>query len=75
MTPFNAREVSQAYLTNNPQATPEALDALQSADLIIIATGSLHTSLIPALLPSGITDVIQNSDAPCIFFAPVSDTV
>jgi uncharacterized cofD-like protein len=35
---------------NNPPAFPEAIQALLSADLIVIGPGSLYTSLLPNLL-------------------------
>ncbi|MGH9401254.1 MAG: gluconeogenesis factor YvcK family protein [Terriglobia bacterium] len=42
---------------------PEALAALQSADLITVGPGSLYTSLVPNLLVEGIVDALARSKA------------
>jgi len=45
------------------RACPEAMDALESADLIIFGPGSLYTSILPNLLIRDIHDAILKSDA------------
>lgn len=45
------------------QATPEAVKAIQSAEIIVLGPGSLYTSIIPNLLIKEITDAIVASDA------------
>lgn len=47
----------------NCQPHPEALDAIESADLIILGPGSLYTSVLPNLLISAIGDALVKSDA------------
>ncbi len=44
-------------------ATPEALKAIQEAQIIILGPGSLYTSIIPNLLIKEITDAIASSNA------------
>ncbi len=44
-------------------ATPEAVKAIEEADLIILGPGSLYTSIIPNLLINGITEAIVSSRA------------
>ncbi len=44
-------------------AHPEALDAIESADLIILGPGSLYTSVLPNLLIADIGTALVNSDA------------
>lgn len=46
-----------------PPATPEALKAIQEAQIIVLGPGSLYTSIIPNLLIKEITDTIVNSSA------------
>lgn len=46
---------------------PEAIKAIQSADLISVGPGSLYTSLLPPLLVSGIADAVSASKATKIF--------
>lgn len=48
-------------------ALPEVLDAIASADLIILGPGSLYTSVIPNLLVDGIVDAIMESSAKKIY--------
>ncbi|HQO38132.1 MAG TPA: YvcK family protein [Candidatus Omnitrophota bacterium] len=45
------------------EATPEALRAIQEADLIVLGPGSLYTSIIPNLLIKDITAAIAASRA------------
>lgn len=49
------------------QATPEALDAIENADLIILGPGSLYTSILPNLLIGEIRDAILKSEAYKVF--------
>ncbi len=45
------------------RACPEALDAIESADLIIFGPGSLYTSILPNLLIQDIYDAVLKADA------------
>lgn len=47
----------------DPRPLPDALEAVQQADLIILGPGSLHTSIIPNLLVPGMADAIRKSPA------------
>jgi uncharacterized cofD-like protein len=48
---------------NQPPATPEAIKAIEEAQVIILGPGSLYTSIIPNLLIKEITDSIVASKA------------
>ncbi len=48
---------------NTPQATPDAIKAIEEAQMIILGPGSLYTSIIPNLLIKEITDAIVASGA------------
>ena len=50
-------------LPARPKALPESLQALKSADMIILGPGSLYTSVIPNLLVEGISETIAASHA------------
>ena len=49
----------------------EVIEAIHSADLIILGPGSLYTSIIPNLLVSGIAEAVSNSRAAKIYVCNV----
>ncbi len=55
------RRIKSIHLyPEHPQALKSCIDAIESADLIIIGPGSLYTSVIPNLLVDGIADAVKN---------------
>ena len=50
-----------------PQALPAAVKAIEEADLVVIAPGSLYTSIIPNLLVEGVVDAIARTKAKCVY--------
>lgn len=46
---------------------PEALRALEEADLIVLGPGSLYTSVLPNLLVEGLREKIREVEAPCVY--------
>ncbi len=48
---------------NNPEAYPQAIQAILNADLILIGPGSLYTSLLPNLLVPDIANAVRASRA------------
>lgn len=59
----NCRIRQVRLLPENAKALPEALAAIQNAELLILGPGSLYTSIIPNLLVNGVTEAIQQSRA------------
>lgn len=59
--------MKRLFLEPNANATPEAIKAIGSADVICIGPGSFYTSVLPNFLPVGIKEAIQNSNAQIIF--------
>jgi uncharacterized cofD-like protein len=53
------------------EATPEAVKAIEEADIIVLGPGSLYTSIIPNLLIREITDAIVSSKARKIYVCNV----
>lgn len=49
-----------------PPAFPQAVAALESADLILLGPGSLYTSILPNLLIPGIRQALAKSRAPVV---------
>lgn len=71
---MSSTPIAEVYLTPDlPQANPEALEALRSADYIFISPGSLYTSIIPNLLIRDIAPVIQASDARVVYLCNVAN--
>lgn len=52
---------------SNCHPMPEALKALEEADLIVLGPGSLYTSVLPNLLVEGIREKIKEVSAPCVY--------
>ncbi len=51
------------------RALPEVLEAIRSADLILVGPGSLYTSIIPNLLIDKVVQAIKRSRATCVYIA------
>ncbi|MBR1807535.1 MAG: YvcK family protein [Selenomonadaceae bacterium] len=52
-------------------AVPAALEAIESADAIILGPGSLYTSIMPNLLVDGVADALRKSKAIKIYICNV----
>lgn len=62
--PKAQRPINKVYLEPaQSQATPDAIKAIEEAQMIIMGPGSLYTSIIPNLLIKEITEVIASSGA------------
>jgi len=58
------RPIEKVYLQpDSSQATPDALKAIEEAQLIVLGPGSLYTSIIPNLLVKEISEKIAASQA------------
>lgn len=61
------RGYKSLYLEPFPMANPHALQAIKEADLIIIGPGGLHTSIIPNLLVSGVSEALREARGKKVF--------
>ncbi len=52
-------------------AMPEAVHALQKAEMIVLGPGSLYSSVIPSFLPKGIQVAIQQSSAKLVYIVNI----
>ena len=60
--------IKRVYLEpGDSQPIPEALRALEEADLIVLGPGSLYTSVLPNLLVDGLREKIREVEAPCVY--------
>lgn len=53
------------------KALPEAIKAIEEADVVILGPGSLYTSVIPPLLVEGITEALHRTTAPKVYICNV----
>lgn len=56
-----------------PPAYPGALEAIASADVIVIGPGSLYTSIIPNFLVAGVADAVRSSSARRVYVCNVAN--
>jgi uncharacterized cofD-like protein len=54
---------------DQPVASPEAIAAIDAADLVVIGPGSLYTSVIPNLLVPDIAAAVARTSAPVVYVA------
>ena len=57
-----------------PAACSDAVEAIRSADLVILGPGSLFTSIIPNALVPGVAEALRETSALRIFICPKADT-
>lgn len=60
-------KIAETWLEPKAQAFPLAMKAIKEANVIILSPGSLYTSLVAALLPTGIKESIEKSKAKIIY--------
>ena len=61
------KRIEHVYYKEQPMVTPEAIAAINEADLIILSMGSLYTSIIPNLLCPELVKAIDNSKAKVMY--------
>ncbi|TGE33895.1 gluconeogenesis factor YvcK family protein [Desulfosporosinus sp. Sb-LF] len=65
-------KIHRVYLEpSNCTPLPEAMKALEEADLIVLGPGSLYTSVLPNLLVEGLREKIREVNAPCVYVCNV----
>lgn len=70
--PKAQKKIDRVFLDpEDVEALPEALEAIEEADLILFGPGSLYTSIIPNLLVKGVTEAIQRNKGIKMFISNV----
>jgi len=68
--------IDRVWITpSDVRPSPEAIDAVRAADLIVIGPGSLYTSLLPPLLIPEVRDAVAAAGAPRIYVCNVATQV
>ncbi|MCL2559261.1 MAG: YvcK family protein [Turicibacter sp.] len=65
--PNNAKKIKRVYYQENCPALEEAVRAIKEADLVVLAPGSLYTSIIPNLLFSEMRSAIEQTKADFVY--------
>ncbi|MGD7043409.1 gluconeogenesis factor YvcK family protein [Jeotgalibacillus proteolyticus] len=66
--PFSGKKISRVFLSpEHVKALPQAVEAIQEADMIVIGPGSLYTSILPNLLVKNIGKAVLASKAPKVY--------
>jgi uncharacterized cofD-like protein len=69
-----SRDIARVYLEPaEPDAWEPALDAIETADAILVGPGSLYTSLLPNFLVSGVIGAMKRSPAPVTYICNVAN--
>lgn len=58
-------------IPDSPKTIPEVVEAIRSAELIVLGPGSLYTSVLPNLLIDEIVQAISKSKAPKLYIANI----
>lgn len=69
-------QIEQLFIEpTEPAAYPAAVQAILSADLVVIGPGSLYTSILPNLLVPGIQEAVRNTQATKVYVCNVATQV
>jgi uncharacterized cofD-like protein len=63
--------IQHVFLRPTVAPNPEAIRAIDDADLVVLGPGDLYTSILPNLLVNGIADAIRASSATCVYVCNV----
>ncbi|MBU6370766.1 MAG: YvcK family protein [Patescibacteria group bacterium] len=64
----NVHSIKDVYLAPSVPASSDVIAALETADLIILSPGDLYSSIVPTLLPKGVSAAVRKSKAPVVLF-------
>ncbi len=62
--------IKKVFLDPEVEAYPPTVKAVREADAVIIGPGDMYSSLVASLLPSGIREALQETEAKKIFVVP-----
>lgn len=60
-------KIKNIFLKPDVMANPQALSAIEKADVIVLGPGDVFTSILPNLAVDGITDAIKKSKAKIVY--------
>lgn len=70
--PLAGKKIKKVFLSPEPLLPlPEAVDAIEKADLVVIAPGSLYTSTLPNVIVPQIGDALRNAKGKVVYVCNV----
>jgi uncharacterized cofD-like protein len=67
--PDKSNRIKKVFYQRKVNAAPDAIKAIEEADLVIYGIGSLYTSILPNIIIEDIQNSLENSKAKKIYFA------
>lgn len=61
------KKIKRVYYKKNPTVLPEVINAIKSADLIILSMGSLYTSIMPHLICKEVVNAIRQTNGKVMY--------
>lgn len=65
--PFPEGERPEVFLRPDSKLNPDAAKAISAADIVVIAPGTVHASLIPNLVVGGMREALEQTSATIIY--------
>ncbi len=65
----NVKHIKKLKYDHNVNVSKEVIEKIEEADLILLSSGSLYTSILPHLIVPDIKKAIKNSDAPIMYIS------
>ncbi len=65
----NVKHIKKLKYDHNVNVSKEVIEKIEEADLILLSSGSLYTSILPHLIVPDIKRAIKNSDAPIMYIS------
>ncbi|WP_461182565.1 gluconeogenesis factor YvcK family protein [Virgibacillus kimchii] len=70
--PLSNKRIERVFLSPQPvKPLPNAVRAIENADLVVIAPGSLYTSILPAIIMPQIEEAIRNTNGKVVYVCNV----
>ena len=66
-SPWTDRTITDVWLDPEADPLPETLEAIASADAIVVGPGSLFTSIIPNVLVRGVPEALRSARAQLVY--------
>ncbi|UJL45304.1 YvcK family protein [Virgibacillus sp. NKC19-16] len=70
--PLSNKRIEEVFLSPQPvEPLPNAIRAIEKADLVVVAPGSLYTSILPAMITPKVDEAIRNTAGRVVYVCNV----